>query len=98
GGGGGRRRAESPAHRRRGVSGARGGGHLGAGGGSGGEEQCRGGGGGGGGRGWLDLLRDDRGWSGGERRRTRTVWRARRHVEHPEHAGRGPGDGVSVAR
>src|SRR2546429_563183 len=80
------------------VGGAGGGGMGGAGAGRGSKKDGRGGGGGGGGGGWLDLLRDDRGWSGGERRRTRTVWRARRHVEHPEHAGRGPGDGVSVAR
>src|SRR5207244_4300320 len=47
--------------------------------------------------GWLDVLRDDRGRSGSEPGWTRTVGRARRHVEHPEHAGRGPGDGGCVA-
>ncbi len=75
--GGGRQRRDVAAHRRHGVSGARRRRHRGAGPGPRDDEQCHV-------RGeWLDVLRDDRGRSGSEPRCTRTVGRARRHVEHP---------------
>ena len=46
----------------------------------------------------LDLLRDDRRRPGRERRRPRPVGRARRHVEHAQHADRGARARVPDAR
>src|SRR5207244_1158292 len=71
--GGSRQRRDITTHRGHGVSGARSRRHLGAGAGPGHHEQrhVRWGGG------WLDSLRDHRGWSRGEARRPRGARRGR---------------------